>query len=299
MSLRLFLHSHSCRWPRRHAGLLHGCCRNPAVRTGTGATGGASGRKVQGSPADLSGCATWRTTCWLRQRSRCFSSTPPPPASTDKAKKSGPVTWKSLAITFAVGGALLGGMKYFKREKEELIEKERTKSMGRPALGGPFSLTDHNNHPRRSEDFLGQWILIYFGFTHCPDICPDELEKMIEVVDEIDRIKSLPNLTPILITIDPDRDTTEAMAEYVKEFSPKLIGLTGTSAQIEQVSRSYRVYYSQGPKDEDNDYIVDHTIIMYLVGPDGQFVDYFGQNKRSPEISSAIAAHMRKRKKSN
>ncbi|PWA16071.1 hypothetical protein CCH79_00016536 [Gambusia affinis] len=208
-----------------------------------------------------------------------------------------PVTWKSLAVTFAIGGALLGGMKYFKKEKEELIEKERNKSLGRPALGGPFSLIDHNNKPSRSEDFLGRWILIYFGFTHCPDICPDEIEKMIEVVDEIDRIKTLPNLTPILITIDPDRDTAEAMAAYVKEFSPKLIGLTGSVAQVEQVSRAYRVYYSQGPKDEDNDYIVDHTIIMYLVGPDGEFVDYFGQNKRSAEISGAIAAHMRKYQK--
>lgn len=189
-------------------------------------------------------------------------------------------------------------MKYFKKEKEELIEKERTRSIGRPALGGPFSLVDHNNKPTKSEDFLGQWVLLYFGFTHCPDICPDELEKMIEVVDEIDKIKALPNLTPILITIDPERDTAEAMAAYVKEFSPKLIGLTGTTAQVEEVSRAYRVYYSQGPKDEDNDYIVDHTIIMYLVGPDGEFVDYYGQNKRNVEISNSIAAHMRKYKTS-
>uniref|UniRef100_A0A3B5LC34 Thioredoxin domain-containing protein n=1 Tax=Xiphophorus couchianus TaxID=32473 RepID=A0A3B5LC34_9TELE len=215
----------------------------------------------------------------------------------DGSRVAAPVTWKSLAVTFAIGGALLGGMKYFKKEKEELIEKKRNKSLGRPALGGPFSLIDHNNKPSRSEDFLGRWILIYFGFTHCPDICPDEIEKMIEVVDEIDRIKSLPNLTPVLISIDPDRDTAEAMAAYVKEFSPKLIGLTGSVAQVEQVSRAYRVYYSQGPKDEDNDYIVDHTIIMYLVGPDGEFVDYFGQNKRSAEISGAIAAHMRKYQK--
>ncbi|TMS15385.1 Protein SCO1-like protein, mitochondrial [Larimichthys crocea] len=188
-------------------------------------------------------------------------------------------------------------MKYFKSEKENLMEKERIKSMGRPALGGPFSLVDHNNKPAKSEDFLGQWVLIYFGFTHCPDICPDELEKMIEVVDEIDNMKSLPNLTPILITIDPERDTAEAMAAYVKEFSPKLIGLTGTAAQIEEVSRAYRVYYSQGPKDEDGDYIVDHTIIMYLVGPDGEFVEYFGQNKRNVEITGSIAAYMRKHKK--
>ncbi|XP_033826968.1 protein SCO1 homolog, mitochondrial [Periophthalmus magnuspinnatus] len=217
-----------------------------------------------------------------------------PPESSEKTKGSGPVTWKSLVITFTIGGALLGGMKLFKKEKEEMIERERNKSIGRPLLGGPFSLVDHHSKPVRSEDFLGQWILIYFGFTHCPDICPDELEKMIEVVEEIDGIRSLPNLTPILITIDPERDTPEAMAAYVKEFSPKLVGLTGSIDQIEQVSRSYRVYYSQGPKDEDNDYIVDHTIIMYLVGPDGQFVEYYGQNKRRAEISSSIASHMRK-----
>nr|XP_019950136.1 PREDICTED: protein SCO1 homolog, mitochondrial [Paralichthys olivaceus] len=241
---------------------------------------------------------TCRTTQRLNEHcTRTFSSLPPPPPSGAEPKTSGPVTWKSLAITFAIGGALLGGMKYFKKEKEELIEKERNKSIGRPALGGPFSLTDHNNKPVKSEDFLGQWVLIYFGFTHCPDICPDELEKMVEVVDEIDKIKSLPNLTPLVITIDPERDTPEAMAAYVKEFSPKLIGLTGTTAEIEQVSRAYRVYYSQGPKDEDNDYIVDHTIIMYLVGPDGEFEEYFGQNKRSAEITSSIAAHMRKHKK--
>ncbi|KAM9784756.1 protein SCO1 homolog, mitochondrial [Syngnathus typhle] len=237
------------------------------------------------------------TRCQHPQSAKRFSTLPPKPSSRDKSKKSGPVTWKSLAVTFAMGGALLGGMKYLKSEKEELMEKERNKSLGRPALGGPFSLLDHNGKSVSSNDFLGQWVLIYFGFTHCPDICPDELEKMIEVVDEIDKIKSLPKLTPILITIDPDRDTPEAMGAYVKEFSPKLIGLTGTTAEVEQVSRAYRVYYSQGPKDEDNDYIVDHTIIMYLVGPDGLFVDYFGQNKRNVEISNSIAAHMRKYKK--
>ncbi|XP_062387260.1 protein SCO1 homolog, mitochondrial isoform X2 [Sardina pilchardus] len=189
---------------------------------------------------------------------------------------------------------MLGVMKIFKKEKEESLERERTRSVGKAALGGPFSLIDHNNKPCKSEDFLGQWVLLYFGFTHCPDICPDEIEKMIEVVDEIDRIKSLPNVTPILITIDPERDTAEAMSAYVKEFSPKLIGLTGATAQIDQVSRAYRVYYSQGPKDEDNDYIVDHTIIMYLVGPDGDFLEYFGQNKKNTEISASIASHMRK-----
>ncbi|XP_026866597.2 protein SCO1 homolog, mitochondrial [Electrophorus electricus] len=233
---------------------------------------------------------------------RSLTSVPPPPSSRGSSspdKKSGPVTWKSLAVTLALGGTLLLGMKFLKNEREQMIERERTKSLGKPALGGSFVLIDHNGMPSKSEDFLGQWVLIYFGFTHCPDICPDELEKMITVVDEIDSIKTLPDLTPILITIDPERDTPKALAEYVKEFSPKLIGLTGTVEQVEQVSRAYRVYYSQGPRDEDNDYIVDHTIIMYLVGPDAKFVDYYGQNKKAAEISSSIASHMRKLRKAN
>uniref|UniRef100_A0A8C3F099 Uncharacterized protein n=6 Tax=Corvoidea TaxID=192204 RepID=A0A8C3F099_CORMO len=204
------------------------------------------------------------------------------------------VSWRSLAATVVLGGGLLAGMKVVKRRKEEELEKERNRGIGKPLLGGPFSLVSHEGQPRTSKDYIGQWVLIYFGFTHCPDICPDELEKMIAVVDEIDRIPSLPNLTPLFITIDPERDNQEAIARYVKEFSPKLIGLTGTKAQIDQVAKAYRVYYSEGPKDEDNDYIVDHTIIMYLLGPDGDFVDYYGQNKRSAEISASIAAHMRK-----
>ncbi|XP_067914061.1 protein SCO1 homolog, mitochondrial-like [Heterodontus francisci] len=242
-------------------------------------------------------CPIWKSTKYSMHNLHSFSTMPPSPPGqkpNSGTKKSGPVTWKSLAITFAVGGALLAVMKYFKKEKEEKIEKERTRSIGKAALGGPFSLIDHTRQPKTDKDYHGQWVLIYFGFTHCPDICPEELEKMIAVVDEIDKIPSLPNLTPLLITIDPDRDNVEAMARYVQEFSPKLIGLTGSQEQIEQVSRAYRVYFSQGPKDDDNDYIVDHTIIMYLVGPNGEFLEYYGQNKKSAEISSSIASHMRK-----
>uniref|UniRef100_V9L357 Protein SCO1-like, mitochondrial n=1 Tax=Callorhinchus milii TaxID=7868 RepID=V9L357_CALMI len=233
---------------------------------------------------------------------RGLSTWSPPPRPPDSEnpntgrRTTGPVTWKSLAITFAVGGTLLGTMKYLKREKEDKMEKERTRSVGKASLGGPFSLTDHTGQSKTNKDYLGQWILIYFGFTHCPDICPEELEKMITVVDEIDKIPSLPNLRPLLITIDPERDNVEAMARYVKEFSPKLVGLTGSQEQLEPVTRSFRVYYSQGPKDEDNDYIVDHTIIMYLVGPDGEFVEYYGQNKKSSEISASIASYMRTHK---
>ncbi|XP_004709403.2 protein SCO1 homolog, mitochondrial [Echinops telfairi] len=240
--------------------------------------------------------------------SRAFSTAvPPPPGSSEpgskgsedptRPSKPGPVSWKSLALTFAVGGAILACMKYFKKQKTEKLEKERHRSLGKPLLGGPFCLTTHVGEPKTDKDYLGQWVLIYFGFTHCPDICPEELEKMIQVVDEIDGIPTLPNLTPLFITIDPERDTKEAIASYVKEFSPKLVGLTGTKEEIDRVARAYRVYYSPGPKDDDEDYIVDHTIIMYLIGPDGAFLDYFGQNKKPIEIAGSIAAHMREQRK--
>ncbi|XP_034046808.1 protein SCO1 homolog, mitochondrial [Thalassophryne amazonica] len=300
MAFRVLHFSSGCRFVNKNlhmvqkrAGLesvrwSHGVCRRDAGLPQTDVTPRAV------CQVKMSWSCTFRAAQWLHQHSsRPSTSIPPSPSSEKKPPKLGPITWKSLVITFAVGGALLLGVKYFKQQKEEMLRKQRNRSVGKPALGGSFSLVDHNNKPAKSEDFFGRWILIYFGFTHCPDICPEELEKMVEVVDEIDKMKTVPNLTPLLITIDPDRDTPEALAAYVKEFSPKLIGLTGTAAEIGEVSRLFRVYYSQGPKDEDNDYIVDHTIIMYLVGPDGEFVQYFGQDKKSGEITKSIAEYMK------
>ncbi|XP_042305487.1 protein SCO1 homolog, mitochondrial isoform X2 [Sceloporus undulatus] len=145
--------------------------------------------------------------------------------------KPGPVTWKTLAITCAVGGGLLATMKYFKKEKDEQLEKERQRSIGKPLLGGHFSLTDHEGHPKSDRDYLGRWVLIYFGFTHCPDICPEELEKMILAVDEIDAIRSLPNITPLFITIDPERDNKDAIARYVKVTKMKTRSWMSTASR--------------------------------------------------------------------
>ncbi|XP_071946160.1 protein SCO1 homolog, mitochondrial-like [Antedon mediterranea] len=217
-------------------------------------------------------------------------------SKSSQTKSRGPITWKSLLVTCALGGVAIGGFKYFKHQKELALEKERSRSLGKAAIGGPFSLVDHEGNPKTNKDYLGQWVLLYFGFTHCPDICPDELEKMVDVVNKIDESRNLPNVVPLFITIDPERDDIKTIAAYVKEFSPKFIGLTGTNEQVKEAAKNFRVYFSQGPKDEDNDYIVDHTIIMYLLDPDGQFIDYYGQNKLQDEIAGSIASHMRKYK---
>jgi len=214
-------------------------------------------------------------------------------------KGKGPITWKSFFITLGIGGMFLGMMLFIKGEKQKKIDKERKRELGKAAIGGKFDLIDHTGKPRTSEDFLGNWLIIYFGFTHCPDICPEEIEKMITIVDDIDKTEGIPNLIPLFITVDPERDTVEAVAKYIKEFSPKLIGLTGSREKVHAVTKAFRVYYSAGPKDVDEDYIVDHTIITYVIDPDGEFVDYYGQTKTAEQVANGISMHMLKYKRAN
>lgn len=211
-----------------------------------------------------------------------------------RSAKRGPITWVSLTLVALTGGGLLLYVRHLKEEKEQEKEKAKKKSIGKIALGGPFSLTDHNGKAVTDKDFHGKWILLYFGFTHCPDICPDELEKMATAVDLIDKNTKQLNaeLQPLFITVDPLRDDVEAVKQYVKEFHPRLLGLTGTQEQVKQICKAYRVYFSAGPADEDNDYIVDHTIIQYLVDPSGEFAEYFGQNKTAEDIAAGVTKHM-------
>ncbi|KAI7688284.1 hypothetical protein SSS_03916 [Sarcoptes scabiei] len=172
------------------------------------------------------------------------------------------------------------------------MEKQRKKALGQAQIGGRFELIDQNGKPFTSHNLEGKWAMVYFGFTHCPDVCPDELEKIVKAIELLESKKADP-IQPVFISVDPERDSVEAVREYIKEFSPKFIGLTGTKEKVEQATRAYRVYYSAGPRDQQNDYIVDHTIITYLINPEGDLVDYYGQTKTAEDICSGTLKAMK------
>ncbi len=152
-------------------------------------------------------------------------------------------------------------------------------------FGGDFILLDQNGNNFDSKSLKGKYQLIYFGFTSCPDICPASLMEVINamnMVDQSDKLKG--SLVPIFITIDPKRDTSEALKSYFDAVDPRIIALTGSDQEINEVAKKFRVYYSvvkgAGKEQEDPNYMVNHSSFFYLVGPDGKFIKpYFPGTK--------------------
>ncbi|KAF2752275.1 mitochondrial metallochaperone Sco1 [Sporormia fimetaria CBS 119925] len=239
--------------------------------------------------------------CWangLGRQSRTFSN------STSRMKlktveqikarnKGGPFNVTAALLFVATAGGLYA---YFTYEKERVARKriaEQTKGIGKPKVGGPFDLVDHNGNRFTNEDMAGKYALVYFGFSHCPDICPDELDKMALMYDKVVE-KCGPVLLPIMITCDPARDSPAVLKEYLKEFHPEIIGLTGSYDAIKDTCKAYRVYFSTPPNvKEGQDYLVDHSIYFYLMDPEGDFVEAIGRNFTADQAAKVISDHIK------
>lgn len=157
-----------------------------------------------------------------------------------------------------------------------------------PAIGGPFTLTDQHGNTVTEADFAGRYKLIYFGFTYCPDVCPTTLATIAEAMELVgDKAETI---VPILITVDPERDTPEQLKMYADHFHPRLVALTGTPEQIAAVAKEYRVYYAKvAEKGADKDaYTMDHSAITYLMGPDGAYVRHFGHATPAGEMAERL-----------
>ncbi|CAM0909525.1 unnamed protein product [Alopecurus aequalis] len=183
---------------------------------------------------------------------------------------------------------------YELKNKSNSVKPAQT--VGTAAIGGPFALVNHDGKPVTEKDFLGKWTLLYFGFTHCPDICPDELQKMSAAIKKIKENVKL-EIVPVFISVDPERDTVEQVHDYVKEFHEDLIGLTGTAEEVRKVARAYRVYYMK-TEEEGSDYLVDHSIVMYLMNPKMEFVKFFGKNYDEDTLAQGIIKEIREHKSS-
>lgn len=161
-------------------------------------------------------------------------------------------------------------------------------TQGSVLIGGPFSLTDHTGKAVTEADFKGRKTLVFFGFTSCPDICPSGLQVMAAALDKLG--SKAKTLVPLFITVDPERDTAEKLALYVKSFHPSLVGLTGSEEQVKAAAKAYRVYFKKVP-DENTPgaYSVDHSAFFYLMDEYGKYVRHFSHSVDPDTLAAELA----------
>ncbi|WP_426534025.1 SCO family protein [Bradyrhizobium sp. McL0615] len=161
---------------------------------------------------------------------------------------------------------------------------------GREPVGGPFELTDQTGHRRTDADFQGKLVVIYFGYTYCPDVCPTELQSISLALDKLGAAAD--TVQPLFITVDPGRDTPARLADFVSSFHPRLIGLTGSLAEIRKTAIAYRTFFAKNGATTADHYSVDHTGFIYLLGKDGRYLGFLPPSLSPDAIADAIRARL-------
>ena len=149
------------------------------------------------------------------------------------------------------------------------------------AIGGPFQLIDQNGKPFSDADLKGKWHLIFFGYTHCPDACPTALNEMSLALDRLGMKRD--EVGVVFITVDPERDTPDALKSYVQSFDAPIVALTGSSEAVAQAAKAYRVFYAKHPR-ADGDYDMDHSAVIYVMNPEGRFTATFTPDSSADAI---------------
>ena len=149
------------------------------------------------------------------------------------------------------------------------------------AIGGPFQLIDQNGKPFSDADLKGKWHLIFFGYTHCPDACPTALNEMSLALDRLGMKRD--EVGVVFITVDPERDTPDALKSYVQSFDAPIVALTGSPEAVAQAAKAYRVFYAKHPR-ADGDYDMDHSAVIYVMNPEGRFTATFTPDSSADAI---------------
>ena len=155
-------------------------------------------------------------------------------------------------------------------------------------------MVDMDGNLVTNKSFEGKWLLLYFGFARCPDICPSEMNKVARVMDTLkkDRPELANKIVPLFVSIDPARDSIKALRAYAKDFHPSYIFLTGAPEQVRRMAKSYRVYFSKADETEDGDYLVDHSIVIYFHDDSGDLADCFTQSMRPSDVVEKVIERM-------
>jgi protein SCO1/2 len=192
-----------------------------------------------------------------------------------------------LLIPLLLAVALTAGY-FLWRASDNLPAFGREVTTGTARIGGPFTLIDQNGTKRSSAEFRGRFMLIYFGYSYCPDVCPTTLSLMADALEKLGAKGDA--IVPVFISIDPERDTPAKLKSYLASFGPRFVGLTGDLATIKNVAGLYRVYLKKRPLEGGN-YAMDHSSVIYLMGRDGKFVGFWDDTAIGPD---KLAAELRK-----
>ena len=188
----------------------------------------------------------------------------------------------ALVITVAVG--LTVNILFLKGERTG------SRTIGVAAIGGPFELTSHQGRLVRDTDYRGKHMLVMFGYTSCPDVCPTELQLITEAMEQLGTAAA--KVQPLMITIDPERDTTALLADYVSNFHPAIVALTGSVDQVKAAAKTYKVFFAKGEVDGEGDYFMDHSSFIYLMSPDGIYLHHFAPSISPEGMAEKIRAVM-------
>jgi len=157
-------------------------------------------------------------------------------------------------------------------------------------IGGPFELVDHEGRAVREEEFRGRLMLVYFGYTWCPDVCPTELQAMSAALDLLG--SDAKAVAPVFVTVDPERDTPQVMADYRGHFHPSLAALTGTPQQVAAAAKAYRIYYAKAKAERPGEYLMDHSSFVYLMDRKGGYLTHFAPATTPEAMAARIREHL-------